>query len=161
MIATLGQATSAGALTGQLRKWNEFARALSHFHARYDLFLTPTVAQPAIKHGQGDPSAAEQALLNLLDRTGLLGLLTRLGVLDSTIDKIARDSLQYVPFTQLANLTGTPAMSVPLHWTADGLPLGVQFVARFGDEARLLQLARQLEKAQPWFARLPAWVTQD
>ena len=75
-------------------------------------------------------------------------------------DKIARDSLQYVPFTQLANLTGTPAMSVPLHWTADGLPLGVQFVARFGEEDRLLQLAAQLETARPWFSRLPAWVTQ-
>jgi amidase len=63
-----------------------------------------------------------------------------------------------VPFTQLANLTGTPAMSVPLHWTADDLPIGVQFVARFGEEARLLQLARQLEQAKPWFSRLPSWV---
>ena len=80
---------------------------------------------------------------------------------DSTIDKIARDSMQYVPFTQLANLTGVPAMSVPLHWTADGLPLGVQFTARMGDEVRLLQLAHQLETAQPWFDRLPAWVRED
>jgi amidase len=87
--------------------------------------------------------------------------LTRAGLLDGTVDKIARDSLQYVPFTQLANLTGTPAMSVPLHWTADGLPFGVQFVARFGDEDRLLQLAAQLETAQPWLTRLPAWVTQE
>jgi amidase len=85
--------------------------------------------------------------------------LARAGLLDSTIDKIARDSLQYVPFTQLANLTGTPAMSVPLHWTADGLPLGMQFVARFGEEDRLLQLAAQLEQTRPWFDRLPAWVS--
>jgi amidase len=97
-------------------------------------------------------------VLNILDRVGLLGLLARAGLLAGTVDKIARDSLQFVPFTQLANLTGTPAMSVPLHWTADGLPLGAQFVARFGEEARLLQLARQLEQARPWFSRLPSWV---
>ena len=160
VLATLGGAASAGTLTAQLLKWNEFARALARFHQRYDLLLTPTLAHPPIRHGQGDPTAVEQAVLNLLDRAGLLGLLARLGLLDSTVDKIARDSLQYVPFTQLANLTGTPAMNVPLHWTADGLPLGVQFVARFGEEDRLLQLARQLEEARPWFDRLPAWVAQ-
>src|SRR6202042_2804610 len=117
------------------------------------------LAHPPIRHGQGDPSAAEQAVLNLLDRVGLLGLLTRAGLLDGTVDKIARDSLQYVPFTQLANLTGTPAMSVPLHWTADGLPLGVQFVAPFGQEDLLLQLAAQLEQARPWFGPMPALAT--
>ena len=137
---------------------NGLARALARFYLRYDMLLTPTLAHPPVRHGQGDPSAAEQVLLNLLDRIGLLGGLARAGLFDSTIDKIARDSLQYVPFTQVANLTGTPAMSVPLHWTADGLPLGVQFIARMGDEARLLQLARQLETARPWFNRLPEWV---
>lgn len=157
-LATLGGAISAGALTTQLLKWNDFARALARFHARYDLLLTPTLAHPPIKHGEGDPSAAQKVMLDVLDRIGLLGLLARAGLLDGMIDSIARDSLQYVPFTQLANLTGTPAMSVPLHWTSDGLPLGVQFVAPSGDEARLLQLARQLEQAQPWFDRLPDWV---
>src|SRR4029077_12472876 len=159
VLATLGSATPAGKLTAQLLTWNGFARALARFHQRYDLLLTPTLAHPPIRHGQGDPTAAEQAVLTLLDRVGLLALLARLGLLDSTVDKIARDSLQYVPFTQLANLTGTPAMSVPLHWTADGLPLGVQFVARLREGERLLQLARQLEAARPWFGRLPSWVT--
>ena len=158
LLATLGGAISAGEMTAQLLKWNEFARALAAFHRRFDMLLTPTVAHPPIAHGAGDPSAAEQAVLNILDRVGLLALLARAGLLAGTVDKIARDSLQYVPFTQLANLTGTPAMSVPLHWTADGLPLGVQFVARFGEEDRLLQLARQLERAKPWFSRLPSWV---
>jgi amidase len=85
-----------------------------------------------------------------------MGLLARLGLLDSTVQKLATENLRFVPFTQLSNLTGTPSMSVPLHWTSDGLPLGVQFVGPFGSEDRLLQLAHQLEQAQPWFDRLPA-----
>lgn len=160
VLATLGEATSAGALTTQLLKWNEFAQGLARFHQRYDMLLTPTLAHPPIAHGEGDPTPAQQMLLNLLDRAGVLRLLARVGLLDGVIDQIARDSLQFVPFTQLANLTGTPAMSVPLYWTADGLPLGVQLVARFGDEDRLLQLAHQLEKQRPWFNRIPAWVLQ-
>ena len=158
VIETLGKATSAAALTANLACWNRHARALAAFHARHDLLLTPTLAHPPVRHGQGDQPRAHEIALDLLDRSGLLGLLVRSGLLASTVDKIATDSLQYVPFTQLANLTGTPAMSVPLHWTADGLPLGVQFVAPFGQEDLLLQLAAQLEQARPWFDRLPAWV---
>ena len=161
IIETLGKATSARTLTDHLAMWNQHAHALAAFHQRYDLVLTPTLAHPPVVHGQGDPPAAQQRVLDILDRSGILGLLARAGVLDSTVDKIATDSLQYVPFTQLANLTGTPAMSVPLHWTADGLPLGVQFIAPFGDEDLLLQLAAQLEQARPWFGRLPAWVAEN
>jgi len=159
VLATLGRAISAPESATQLAKWNDYARALGAFHQRYDLYLTPTLAHPPVKHGAVDPPPAQKAALGFLMRTGLLGLMARLGLLDGTIDQIARESLQYVPFTQLANLTGTPAMSVPLHWSADGLPMGVQFIAQFGREDMLLQLATQLEEAQPWFQRLPAWVS--
>jgi amidase len=156
ILVTLGSSVSAMELSTQLNRWNDFARALAAFHQRYDLLLTPTLAAPPVQHGTGDPSGLEKSLLGFLHGTGVLGVLARLGLLDGTVQKIATDNLRYVPFTQLSNLTGTPSMSVPLHWTADGLPLGVQFVGPFGSEDRLLQLAHQLEQAQPWFDRLPA-----
>jgi amidase len=156
ILVTLGASVSATQLTTQLNRWNEFSRALAAFHAQYDLLLTPTLAAPPVTHGTGDPSGFEKSLFGFLHGTGVMGVLARLGLLDGTVRKIATDNLRYVPFTQLSNLTGTPSMSVPLHWTADGLPLGVQFVGPFGSEDRLLQLAHQLEQAQPWFERLPA-----
>jgi amidase len=59
----------------------------------------------------------------------------------------------YVPFAPLQNVTGQPAINLPLHWTAAGIPIGVQFVGTFGDELTLLQLATQLERAAPWAER--------
>src|SRR5699024_664377 len=59
-------------------------------------------------------------------------------------------SLTYTPFTQLANLTGQPAMSVPIHITDNGLPIGVQAMAQKGNEHRLLRLAYQLEQSDLW-----------
>jgi len=156
IMASLGRSIPASRLTAELMAANTYARALGRFFGRHDLLLTPTLACPPVLHGHGDTPPAQLALLQGLRRLGLLGALGRLGLLDRAIDDILRDNMSAVPFTQLANLTGVPAMSVPLHWTADGLPLGVQFVAPFGGEALLLQLATQLEAAQPWFDRLPA-----
>ena len=154
IMAALGRSIPAARLTAELLAANTYARALAGFFARHDLLLTPTLAAPPLPHGQGDTPPAQLALLQGLRRLGLLGALGRLGLLDRAIDDILRLNMAAVPYTQLANLTGVPAMSVPLHWTAEGLPLGVQFVAPNGDEATLLQLATQLEAAQPWFDRL-------
>ena len=66
-----------------------------------------------------------------------------------------RQVFAYCPFTPLFNTTGQPAISLPLYMTPAGLPIGVQFVGRFGDEATLIRLASQLEQARPWAKRKP------
>jgi len=104
----------------------EIARALLEF----DVWLTPTLCEPPLP----------------------------LGTLDSTPDNSMAGLFRaapYVPFTALCNFTGQPAMSVPLVWNEGGLPIGTQFVGRFGDEATLLRLAAQLESARPWATRRP------
>jgi amidase len=85
----------------------------------------------------------------VIDRLGAGRLLLKSGV----IDELSFKNLERTPFTQLANLTFVPAMSMPLHQGSDGPPVGVQFVARFGGEATLLRLAAQLEQAAPWAVR--------
>ncbi|TXH02858.1 MAG: amidase [Nevskiaceae bacterium] len=151
-LALLGRSLPAGDYVRAHRRWNDFARALGRFHEQYDLYLTPTLARPPARIGEQDTPRWQHAALKPLLALDLGGLLLRSGM----VQKMARESLARVPFTQLSNLTGTPSMSVPLHWTAAGLPVGVQFVARFGDEATLLRLAAQLEQARPWRDRRPA-----
>ena len=71
------------------------------------------------------------------------------------VDKARRRMATFSPYTYIANATGNPAMSVPLYWTNDGLPVGAHFLGRFGDEATLFRLAAQLEEARPWASRRP------
>ena len=153
-IAAIGESLPAAAYVQLHRPWNRFARALADFHADFDLLLTPTTAQPPARIGELDPPAWQGAALRALLALGLGGLLRHTGV----VDDLAKQSLARTPFTQLANLTGTPAMSVPLHLGADGLPAGVQFIAPWGREDRLIRLASQLEAARPWRALAPPLV---
>jgi amidase len=152
MMAALGRAISSVEHCAALERRHEHVRGLAAFHQNYDLLLTPTLAEPPPRIGQFDTPRALQPIARLLLRTHTTRLLPRLGA----VDKMINDNLGWVPYTQLANLTGRPAASVPLHWTVDGLPLGVQFVAAPGGEALLLRLASQLEAAQPWAQRRPA-----
>jgi amidase len=110
------------------------------------MYLCPTTAQPPARIGELETpihlKMAARLMVGL--KAGTLAL--KSGI----VDDLAQESLARVPFTQLANLTGTPAMSVPLYWNEQGLPVGVQFGAPHGGETELFQLAAQLEEAHPW-----------
>ena len=108
------------------------SRIVGRFFENLDVFVTPTIAKPPAPHGEVNQN-----------RAGMTAM------------EWTRQIFSYVPFTPLFNTTGQPAISLPLHWSAAGLPVGVQFVGQFGDEAGLLRLAAQLEEAKPWADKRP------
>jgi len=107
------------------------SRQTARFYETYNCWLTPTLGAPPIKIGTID-------------------------VNEPDVMKVMAPVMEFVPFTPLQNATGQPAISLPLYWTRDGLPVGVMFGGRFGDEATLLRLAGQLEEARPWRDRHPS-----
>ena len=156
VLAMLGRALPAARYAAARLAWNGLARALGTFHETYDLLLLPTVAAPPARIGALATPVAQLRIIRLLRALNSGKLMLRLGL----FEKIAAESLQRTPFTQLSNLTYTPSMSVPLAMAAPepgapALPIGVQFVARYGEEATLLRLAAQLEAAAPWAGQRP------
>jgi amidase len=121
------------------------------FFETYDLLLTPTLASPPVRHGELHAKGLEAILQVLAAHLGV-GRYLRYGPL---LRQAADRAFRFMPFSPVWNMTGQPAASLPLHWTADGLPVGVQVVARFGQEETLFSFAAQIEQARPWTHRLP------
>lgn len=117
---------------GVVEKLQLFSRKMARFYSEndYDAILSPTMTIPPTKLGAFQPTADDP----------LRGF---------------RASSAFCAFTEIQNITGQPAMSVPLFWNEDNVPIGVQFAGRFGDEATLFRLAAQLEQAMPWADRKP------
>ena len=149
--ALLGRTISGTAYAGAVRLLQMSARTMAPFFARHDVLLTPTLAAPPALTGALQPSVAEQRFIRIVNVLNAGWLMNALGAVKLQAEK----TFAYMPFTPLFNATGQPAMSVPLHWNAAGLPIGMQFAARFGEDATLLRLAAQLERARPWFDRRP------
>jgi amidase len=129
-LTQIGRALDAGAYLTSVQELQKITRQIALAFDDIDVLLTPTLAEPPVLLGTFD-SPEDQPL------TGLFR------------------AASYVPFTPPFNVTGQPAISVPLHWNDEGLPIGSQFVGRFGDEETLLALAGQLEAAAPWADRRP------
>ncbi|MYQ87294.1 amidase [Streptomyces sp. SID4936] len=146
LLAAAGRKLKAPAYYAAHDRWNTYSRQLASFHSRYDLLLTPTLARPAVRIGELDTPRPVRAVARTLMRVGLLGALAGTRAWESAV--IA--NLAATPYTQLANITGRPAMSVPTYRTPEGLPLGVQFVGPLGGEGTLLALAARIEAERPW-----------
>ncbi|MDH3912613.1 MAG: amidase [Rhodospirillales bacterium] len=129
-LVQIGNQTSAGEVVAALRTIQGESRKIAAFHETYDLYLTPTLAKPPTPVGEINMSIGDEATF-------------------------IQRATAFTPYARLANCTGQPAMSIPLHWSPANLPIGVMFAARFGDEATLFRIAGQLERARPWSQRHP------
>lgn len=148
-LEAAGRVLSAADLVQAEEEMHRAGRAMAAFLTSHDVLVTPTTAQPAPRIGQLAARPHERLAMRAVARVPLRALLERL------FAAVGARSFEATGNTMLFNQTGQPAMSVPLHVTAAGLPLGVQVAARFGDEATLLRLAAQLEAAHPWADRMP------
>ncbi len=127
-----GRSLSASDVQNGLANFNVVCRQAGAMFEQFDVLLTPTLAQPPLELGTLDQNA--------------IGVDAR---------EWTRQVFAWIPFTPLFNTTGQPAMSLPLQWSPDGLPIGMQFAAKLNDEATLIQLAAELERAHPWSDRKP------
>lgn len=109
------------------------SRQVGEFFTNYDVALSPTMSSEPVKHGVLNANNPDITVLELTQQ--MLG--------------------QVAPYTALYNATGQPALSLPLHLSENNLPIGIQFAGKYGDEATLLQLGKQLEEASPWIDRKP------
>jgi amidase len=152
LLYKLGKSFSAGDFALAKLKWNETTRAMGQFGLKYDALLTPTLGMKPFKIGALQNSKAEDIALRTLNALGNTSVIKNAGIIEKTATKI----FSWIPYAPLANITGQPSMTVPLHWSKENLPVGVMFTGRLNDEATLFRLAAQLEQAQPWFDKVPA-----
>lgn len=133
LTAKMGEKISAADYVRATQTAHRIGRQMAAFHSSWDVLLTPGLASPAVKLGWID-------------------------MMMDDVEEYWQRVFNFSPFTVCFNLTGQPGLMLPFGQSAGGLPLAVQLVARFGDEATLFRLGAQLEVARPWFGRKPALV---
>ena len=150
LLASIGRSASAADLIGARWTIERAAREVAAFFERFDVLCLATAARPPARIGELAPTSLEDMQARLVAAAPVPALL------DFALAKMAEGKLAATPNTQLFNQTGQPAISLPLAMSRNGLPIGVQFAGKFGDEATLLRLAAQLEVAAPWAGRRPS-----
>jgi amidase len=150
----VGESFTAGDYAESVRAQLRLARQVASFVSGYDVWLTPTLGKPPLEIGALYAKGVEARIEETIARLQLGGLARRSGKLEEFGDRV----FAFMPFTMLVNGAGLPSMSVPLHWNRDDVPIGVMLTGAFADEATLLRLAGQLERARPWADRKPPTV---
>ncbi len=150
-------AMAGSGVTPERLSWAEMVlqdtrQKMADCYKNYDLILTPAVGSELQTGDAVEPKGLEKWTLQFLIRSGLASKV----VGNRALDQAVIQNLKMAPFTAIANATGQPAMSVPLYWNEQNLPYGAHFMAAKGQDALLLSLAAQLEKARPWQDKRPA-----
>jgi amidase len=148
-LAGVGAAASKADVAQAKSVIDRATQAYLRFSESYDVVISPVLATPPIRIGQNAPTSSEKVAMKVAPR------LHSPWLTKSLIKAMAAKSFAFAPFTAQFNVTGQPAISVPLAWSADGLPIGIQFAGKLNSDGLLLRLARQLELAQPWAERRP------
>ena len=130
LLSEFGAKKTASDVILALRTMHWEGRRIGFFFEDFDILLTPTLGKPPVAVG-------------------------RISTATNDFGAFLDELMSFIPFTPLANAVGVPSASLPLYWNAEGLPIGVMLTGRFGDEASILRLSRQLETARPWNQRHP------
>jgi amidase len=150
-LGLLGKQMPGSDVIKAMRTIERISRKIGQFFTQYDVYLTPTLSALPVKHGELQLQGFEAIGVRLLGNLNAGGLLNAFKMLDTG----ASNQFNFVPYTPPFNMTGQPAMSVPLYWNEDNLPIGTHFVGQYGGEATLFRLAGQLEQAKLWADRKP------
>lgn len=150
-LVLIGRSVSGPEYSNAVRYLQRTSRHIAQFFERYQVHVTPVVAGPPFRHGALQPPDSEKATMRILGALRAPGLVKAMGILE----RAASTVFDWISYTPVANVTGQPAMSVPLSWNDAGLPIGVHFTGRYADEATLIRLAAELEIAAPWREKRP------
>lgn len=149
VIARFGDVIPAGEVYAGIERLHAASRRLIVDTARFDAVLMPLIAHPPLACGSMDPTGADDFMENVLDKLHLTSLLR----FDQFFNQLLDKSLWFTHWPAIQNVTGQPAIALPVHLTAAGLPLGIQAAGRPGDEETLLSFAAQMEKLSGWTKR--------
>ena len=149
VISRLGEVLTGGEIYATIDRLAAASRRLFADTAKYDAVLMPMIAHPPVPCGSMDAKGADLVIEELLDRLRL----TRLLRINSLFGQLMDKSLRFTHWPAIQNVTGQPAIALPVYVTPNGLPLGIQAAGRPGDEETLLSLAAQMEKLSGWTKR--------